>query len=218
MLRSLAGSGGLLGPAPRRHFPANSCFSTKENRFGVDSHLRILPPKQQGPGSQRQPRPTLAYVDQRARGKKGQRCFAQQRCIGAVVCSPRRVYLSRMQLPAWSLERSVSCGLVAEFPSWIWGDCTGPCPEGIFLPTPASPRSRTRLEWLFSSGDHQQSSRAKEARGSPNALWPMESRELGEKKASVALLSKGVFALRFVPGGESTFPECSSQNLVLSRG
>ena len=62
----------------------------------------------------------------------------------------------------------------------------------------------------------QQSSRAKEARGSPYALWPMESRELGEKKASVALLSKGVFALRFVPGGESTLPECSSQNLVLS--
>ena len=138
--------------------------------------------------------------------------------IGAVVCSRRRVYLSRKQLLEWILEQSMRCGLGAEVPSWIWGDCTGPCPEGIFLPTPASPRSRTRLEWLFSSGDHQQSSRAKEARGRPNALWPMESRELGEKKASVALLSKGVFVLRFVPGGESTFPECSSQNLVLSRG
>ena len=67
-MRSLAGSEGLLGPEPRRHFPANSCFSTKENRFGVDSHLRILPPKQQGPGSQRQPNPSLAYGDPMARG------------------------------------------------------------------------------------------------------------------------------------------------------
>ena len=218
MLRSLTGSGGSLGPAPRRHFPASSCFSTKGNTFGVDFQLRRPPAKQQGPGSQRQPRPSLAYGDQRARGEKGKRCFAEQRRIGAVVCSPRRVYLSRMQLLEWILEQSMRCGLGAEVPSWIWEDCTGPCPEGIFLQTPASPRGRTRLEWLFSSGDHQQSSRAKEARGSPNALWPMESRELGEKKASVALLSKGVFALRFVPRGELTFPECSSQNLVLSRG
>ena len=137
--------------------------------------------------------------------------------IGAVVCSRRRVYLSRKQLLEWILEQSMRCGLGAEVPSWIWGDCTGLCPEGIFLPTPASPRSRTRLQWLFSSGDHQQSSRAKEARGSPNALWPMESRELGEKKAGVALLSKGVFVLRFIPGGESTFPECSYQKLLWSR-
>ena len=32
--------------------------------------LRRPPAKQQGPGSQRQPRPSLAYGDQRARGKK----------------------------------------------------------------------------------------------------------------------------------------------------
>jgi hypothetical protein len=160
----------------------------------------------------------LVYGDQRARGEKGKRCFAEQRCICTAFGFPRRVYLSTMQLSEPRFEPWVRWGLHAEVPSWIWGDCTGPCPEGIFLPTPASPRCRTRLEWLFSSGDHQQSSRAKEARGSPNALWPMESRELGEKKASVALLSKGVFALRIVPGGESTFPECSSQNLVLSRG
>jgi hypothetical protein len=86
----------------------------------VDSQLRILPPKQQGPGSQRQPRPSLAYVDQKARGEIGKRCFAEQRGIGAVVCSPRSVYLSRMQLPAWSLERSLRCCLSAEVRSYLY--------------------------------------------------------------------------------------------------
>ena len=73
--------------------------------------------KQQGSGSQRQPRPSLAYGDQRARGEKGKRCFAEQRRIGAVVCSPRRVYLSRMQLSEPHFEPWVRWGLGAEFPS-----------------------------------------------------------------------------------------------------
>ena len=96
-------------------------------------------------------------------------------------------------------------GLGVEVHSWPWGNCWGLRSEGILLPTPSSPRKITHLEWVSRSVDHQQSSRAKEARGIPDPLWPMESRELGEKKASVALLSKGVFALRFVPGGESPF-------------
>ena len=94
-LSSLSGSMSLLGPACRRHFRANSCFSTKENTFGVGFKLRRPPEKHQGPGRQRQSR---SYGDQRARGEKGKRCFAEQRRIGVVLCSPRRVYLSRMQL------------------------------------------------------------------------------------------------------------------------
>ena len=75
------------------------------------------PAKQQGPGSERQPRPSLAYGDQRARGEKGKRCFAEQRRIGAVVSSPTRVYLSRMQLPEWSFELWVRWGLGDEIHS-----------------------------------------------------------------------------------------------------
>ena len=56
------------------------------------------------------------------------------------------------------------------------------------------------------------------ARGSPDPLWPMETRGLGEKKASVAFLRKGALGLWFVPQGESTFPECSTLNRVWSRG
>ena len=178
--------------------------------------LRRPPAKQQGPGRQRQPRPSLAYGAQRPGGEKGKRCFAEQRRIGAVVCSPRRVSLSRMQHPEWSMQRSIRCGLGAKFPSWPWVDCWGLRPEGIFLATPASPRRRTRLEWLSSSGDHQQSSRAQGARGNPDPLCPLETSRLGGKKAISALLSKGALGLWFVPRGESTFPECSSLNGVWS--
>ena len=59
-LRSLAISAALMGPKPRRHFPANFCLSRKANTFGVGFKLRRPPAKQQGPGSQRQPRPSLA--------------------------------------------------------------------------------------------------------------------------------------------------------------
>ena len=61
----------------------------------------------------------MAYGDQRARGEKGKRCFAEQRRIGAVVCSPRSVYLSRMQLSEPRFEPWVRWGLSAELPSWL---------------------------------------------------------------------------------------------------
>ena len=180
--------------------------------------LRRPPANQQGPGSQRQPRPSLAYGDQRTGAEKGKRCFAEQRRIGAVVCSPRRVYLSGMQLPEWRLEWSMRGGLGAELPSWLRADCWGLRPEAIFMPSPASPRMKRGLEWISSSGHHQQSSRAHGDRGRPDRLCPLKTRGLGEKKASVALLSKGALRLWFVPRGESTFPECSSLNGVLSYG
>ena len=73
------------------------------------------------------------------------------------------------------------------------------------------------MESISSSGDHQQSIRGKGARGSPDPLWPMATRGLGEKKASVALLSKEALRLWFDPRGESTFPECSFLNGFWSR-
>ena len=105
VLNPKAGSGGLLEPAPRSHFHAKSCFSTKEKRFGVDFKLKTPPAKQQGPRRQRQARPSLPSGDQRVRGEKGKRGFAEQRRIAAVVCSPRRVELSRMQLRNGVLNR-----------------------------------------------------------------------------------------------------------------
>ena len=178
--------------------------------------LKIPPAKQQGPGSQRQPRPSLAYGDQSARGEKGQRSFAEQMCICTAMCFPRRVDVSRMQLSEPRFEPWVRIGLRDEVPSWLWEDSWGLRPECIFLPTPASSRRGRHLEWISSSGDHQQSSRPQGARGSPEPLWPMENRDLGENKASVALLSKGALGLWFIPRGVSTFPECSSPHGVWS--
>ena len=160
---SQAGSGRIAGFCANKAFASHLLLVHEGEHFRSGFQLRRPPAKQQGPGSQRQPRPSLAYGAQRPGGEKGKRCFAEQRRIGAVVCSPRRVSLSRMQHPEWSMQRSIRCGLGAKFPSWPWVDCWGLRPEGIFLATPASPRRRTRLEWLSSSGDHQQSSRAQAA-------------------------------------------------------
>ena len=205
-----------MGLTHRRHSLDNSCLSRKENTFGVGFPLRGPPAKQQGLGSQRQPRPSLPSVDPRAKVEKGQRYFAEQRCICAAVGSPRSVEVSRMQLPAWSLERSLRCVLGAEVPSSLWGDGWLLGPEDIFLPSPASPRRRTRLARASSSRYYHKSSRGQGARGSPDPLWPMDTRGLGEKKASVAFLSKGALGLWFFPQRESTFPECSSLQGVWS--
>ena len=126
----------MLGPASGRHFLAKPCFAKKENTIGVGFQLRRPPAKQQGRGSQRQPRPSLAYGVQRANGEKGLLCFAEQWPIGSVICSPRRVYISRMQLSEPRLEPWVRWGLGAEFPSWLRENCWGLRPEGIFRPTP----------------------------------------------------------------------------------
>ena len=123
-----------------------------------------------------------------------------------------------MQLPEQNLDPWVRWGIGAELRSWLWEDCWGLRPKGYFRLTPASPRGRTCLEWVSSSGDHQQGSRAQGARGSPDPLWPMKTRALGEKKASYALLSNGALGLWLVPRGESTFPECTSPNRIWSLG
>ena len=105
MLSSQAGSGRIAGACVQKAFSGQFLLRLEGKMFGVGFKLRRPPAKQQGPGSQRQPRPSLAYGDQ-----------------------------------------------------------------------------MDRVEY-----------------------------------ASVALLSKGALGLWFVPRGESPFPECSSQNLVLSR-
>ena len=206
----------MKGIVPRSYFPDNSCLSRKENTFGVGFPLRGEPAKQQGPGSQRQPRPSLAYGDKRARGEKGKRCFGEERRIGAVVCSPRRVYLLEYSslhgvwIGAWdvvSVLRSlaISAGLMG------------------LTPRRHSPANSclSRKENTFGVGFPFRGAPVKQqGRGSqrqPRPSLALETRGLGEKKASVALVRKGTLGLWFVPRGESTLPECSSLHGVWSR-
>ena len=59
--------GGLLGLVHKGLLKAKSAFSTKGKTFGVVFQLRRPPAKQQCPRSQRQPRPSLALGEPRAR-------------------------------------------------------------------------------------------------------------------------------------------------------
>ena len=113
MLSSIADWGGNCWGCAQKAFSCQLLILQKENTFGVGFKLMRPEAKQQGPGSLRQPRPSLPSGVQRDRGEKGKRGFAEQRRIAAVVCSPRRVYLSRMQLPEWSFELWVRWGLGA---------------------------------------------------------------------------------------------------------
>ena len=87
--------------------------------------------KKQGLGSQRQPRPSLAYGDQRGRGEKCQRCFAEQSFIFVSFGSPRRVDVSSMQLSESRFEPWVRWGLRAEVASWF-GGIAGACAQKAF--------------------------------------------------------------------------------------
>ena len=145
------------------------------------------------------------------------RCFLDPRRVGAVVCCPRRVSLCRMQLPEARLGPSVRRGLGAERPSWLRGHGWGLGAEGLRAPNPASPRRRTRGEWVSGTGDPQQSSRAQGARGSPAPLCPLESGGPGAKTACVAFLSRGALGLLLAARGDFPFAQCSCQKLVLGR-
>ena len=79
--------------------------------------------------------------------------------------------------------------------AWLGWHCWGLGAEGLRTPNPASPRRRTRWEWVSGSGDPQPSSRAQGAKGSPAPLCPKSSGGLGAKTACVAFLSKGAVGL-----------------------
>ena len=186
-LSGRAGWGAWLGTGRRRPSRTQSCFPTKENMLGVGFGCRRPPAKQQGPRSQRQPNPASPYGERRAGGENRLRCFPELRRLGVVVCCPRRVSLCRMQLPEARFGLSLRRGLGAERPSWLRGHGWDQGAEGLRAPNPASPRRRTRGEWVSGAGDPEQSSRAQGARGSPAPHRPRESAGPGRKR--LALLS-----------------------------
>ena len=101
------------------------------------------------------------------------RCFPEPRRVGAVVGCPRRLSLCRMQLLEARFRPSVRWGLGAELPSWLRGHGGGLGAEGLRAPNPASPRRRTRGEWVSGTRQPQQSRRAQGAGAAQPcfALW-----------------------------------------------
>ena len=203
-LSGRAGWGAWLETGRRRPSPTQSCFPTKENMLGVGFGCRRPPAKQQGPRSQRQPSPASPYAERRAGGENGLRCFPEPRRVGAVVGCPRRLSLCTMQLPEARFGPSVRRGLGAERPSWLRGHGWGLGAEGLRAPNPASPRRRTRGEWVSGTGDPQQSSRAQGAGAAQArfALWRAEGR--GRKRLALLSRSEARWGCGLLP--EESFP------------
>ena len=162
----------MLRPLHTRPFQAPSSFSLKESTFGVGFLLRRPPAKHQCTGSRRQPRPCLALGREQVYGRNHKHCFPEQTCIRAELGFLRRVSLLRMQLPEASFVPFLRWARGGSLPSWRRVGCCGHGTQCLFRPHPPSPERRACLEVVSSSGDHQQSTRAQEAGGSPDHPQP----------------------------------------------
>ena len=159
----------------------------------------------QGAGAA-QPRFALWGVG--AGGENGLRCFLDPRRVGAVVCCLRSVSLCRIQLPEDCVRPSVRWGLGAERPSWPRGHGWGLGAEGLRAPNPASPRRRTRGEWVSGTRQPQQSRRAQGA-GAAQPCFALRRAGARGKTACVAFSIRGALGLWFAARGEFPFAECS---------
>ena len=111
--------GALLGPGRRRPSHAQSCFPRKENTLGVGFRLPSPQAKQQCPGCQRQPGPSLPDGERRALCENGLHGFPEQRRgMGLfVLCKERFLPLCRLQPPGARLVQLGRCGLGSQRPS-----------------------------------------------------------------------------------------------------
>ena len=76
-----------------------------------------------------------------------------------------------MKLPEASFGPLLRPPLGGFLPSWLRVGCWALCKQGLFLQTPPSSHTRTRLEKLSGRGDHPKCSTAHGARGTPDHPW-----------------------------------------------
>ena len=159
------------------------------------------PSKAAGPREPVQPSPGSPNGERWAGGEKGLRCFLDPRCVGAVVCCPRRVSLCRMQLPEDCFGPSVRRGLGAERPNWLrghgWGLSQKASRAQSCFPTKENP-------WGVGFGHrrHPAKQQGPRSQGSPAPVRHMESGGLGAKTACIAFLIRGALGLWFAARGE----------------
>ena len=110
----------------------------------------------------------------------------------------------RGELPEDGLGPLVRRGLGSAQPSWLSGHGWGLGAEGLRAPNPASPRRRTRGEWVSGTGDPQQSSRAQGAGAAQPrfALWREGVR--GRKRLALLSRSEARWGCGLLP--EESFP------------
>ena len=85
------------------------------------------------------PDPSSSYGEQWARGETRKRCFPEQTRIRAELGFPRRVSLSRKQLPEASFVPFLRWSLAGSRRRWQRVGCWGQCTQGLFRPHPPSP-------------------------------------------------------------------------------
>ena len=124
------GSQGLFRPdphSPQRRARLELVSRSSDHQQSTSAHV--------AGGS---PDPPRSYGKQLAMGKTRKRCFPEQTRIGAELAFPRRVSLSRMQLPEACFVPFVRWALAGSLPTWRkvgwWGQCT----QGLFRPHPPS--------------------------------------------------------------------------------
>jgi len=155
------------------------------------------------------PNPPSSCGKQRHRGETRKRCFPEQTRIGAELCFPRRVSLSRMQLPEASFVPFLRWALAGSLRSWQSAACWGHCTQGFSGPICLLPEVEHFWSWFppLEITCKEPVHRVQEE--SQTLLVPMATKWLGEKPESAAFLSKHALGLSLVSGGEFHFHECS---------
>ena len=166
-------------------------------------------------GSRRQPRPSSAEGQHRPRGETGKRCFAEQTGTGAELAFPRRVSLSRRQLPEARFVPFLRWALGGSLPSRRRVGCWGHCTQGLFRPHRLLPEGEHLWSWFPAPVTLGQAQVPREREAAQTLLGPRASTGLGAKPASAALLSTHALGLSLLSQGEFPFREGSSQKLVL---
>ena len=159
-----------IQPSPLKRTRLESISSSVDHQPSSSPH-----------GARGSPGLPWSYAAHRARGELGKRRDPEPSRIGAEVCSPSTVSFCRMQLLEARFVPFRRKALGGSIPSWLWVGYYSQCKQGFFMPNQPTPRRRRRLELVSSCGDHQPSSSAHGARGTPDPPRPYaDHRATGE--------------------------------------
>ena len=134
------------------------------------------------------PDPPCSYGKQWGETRK--RCFPEQTRIGAELGFPRRVSLSRTQVPEASFVPFLRWALAGSLPTWRrlgwWGQCT----QGLFRPIHLLPKGEHVWSCFPAPATTSKAPVPREQEAAQTLLVHIASIDLGEKPESTAFLSK----------------------------